>query len=74
MSGEPRQLDAVLKTLQRGWIVEARAANNGVGFARLKSPITAKYRDIGAAIIEAQQRGLSVSFFTVPPICGPGDK
>jgi len=33
-----------------------------------------KYRDIGASIIEAQQRGLTVSFFTVPRICGPDDE
>jgi|KBSSwiStaDraftv2_1062776.scaffolds.fasta_scaffold58321_3 hypothetical protein len=74
LSGDPLQLDAVLGALKPVWTIEAQATSNGVGFARLKGPIDMKYRDIGASIIEAQQRGLTVSFFTVPRICGPDDE
>jgi hypothetical protein len=67
LSGEPAQLDAAVAEVAPGWLLESKAVNNGVAFARLKHSADVKYR---ALIIKAQQRGLSVSVFTMPPICG----
>ena len=73
LSGDPTQLEALLAERRPSWVVEAKATNKGVGFARLKGDLNLPYRDIGGLIFNAQRRQLSVSFFTRPPICGMED-
>jgi hypothetical protein len=70
LSGEPAQLDAVLAEMRPVWKLDAKAVNNGVGFARIKADMNVPYREIGALIIDAQQRRVAVTFFTDPLICG----
>jgi hypothetical protein len=74
LSGEPAQLDAILAEAKPRWQVEARAFDNGVGFARLKSNLNVPYKEIGGLIFNAQRRRISVSFYTDPPICGLEDQ
>jgi hypothetical protein len=73
LSGNPAQLDAAISEFGTGWALVAKAANNGVAFARLRHFGDIKYKDLGALFIRAQQRQLAVSFFTDPPICDPSD-
>ena len=70
LSGDPAQLDAVLAGATARWVVDAKAINNGVGFARLKGDLDVPYKDIGGLIFDAQRRNLAVTFFTSPRICG----
>jgi hypothetical protein len=74
LSGHPAQLDAAIAEFMSGWQLEAKAKSNGIAFARLKHPADITYKELGGLIIKAQQRGLSVSFFTDPPICGIDDQ
>ena len=70
LSGNAVQLDAVLSQIKPPWVVEAKAVDHGVGFARLKADINVPYRDVGGLIIIAQARQIAVKFYMWPPVCG----
>jgi hypothetical protein len=74
LSGDPGQLEAVIAEARAFWKVEAKAAANGIGFARLKGDLNVPYKAIGGLVFNAQRRRLSVSFYTDPPICGLEDQ
>jgi hypothetical protein len=74
ISGDPRQLKALLAQPRSFWSVEATATNNDVGFARLKADLNVPYREIGSLIFQAQQRQLEATSYTDPRICGMDDR
>jgi len=70
LSGDPTQLNALLKKIGPPWKIDARGVHHALAFARIESDINVPYREVGSLIITAQERGLAAKFYTSPPICG----